>query len=123
MLKYHLNLVRIWYQNPSIFHPNSRQKTPRKPASFFVTILVSKIIQNLMKTPSKMLDRNCASPPWATLARSNRVLGLKDTFKGPQAAHFGVIWTSFGPNFQAVQPVLTSFLGQLSFAKYNSQFV
>ena len=58
-----------------------------------------------------------------TLVTLNLVLGLKDTFKGRQAAHFAVICTSFGPNFQAVQPVLASFLGQFSFAKYNSQFV
>ena len=99
MLKYHLNLVRIWYQNPSIFHPNSIQKTPRKPASFFVTFFVSKIFQNLMKTPSKMLGRNCATPPWGHFGQIKPGSWSQGHLQGPSSCsfwrHMDLIWTKF----------------------------
>ena len=99
MLKYHLNLVRIWYQNPSIFHPNSIQKTPRKPASFFVTLFVSKIFQNLMKTSSKMLCRNCATPPWGHFGQIEPGYWSQGHLQEPSSCsfccHMDLIWTQF----------------------------
>ena len=99
MLKYHLNLVRIWYQNPSIFHTNSIQKTPGKPASFFVTIFVSKIFQNLMKTRSKMLCRNCATPPWGHFGQIKPGSWSQGHLQGPSSCsfwrHMDLIWSQF----------------------------
>ena len=130
MLKYYLNLVRIWYQNPSIFLPNSIQKALRKLASFFVTIFVSKIYQNLsifdqnsmpklhlketssfdadsvskvfqneVEKPSKMLGRNCATPPWGHFGQIKPGSWSQGHLQGPSSCsfwrHMDLIWTQF----------------------------
>ena len=64
MLKYHLNLVPVCYQNHSIFAPNSIPKTPLKSTLFLDAVLVSKIYENEAKREPKMLGRNCANRPW-----------------------------------------------------------
>ena len=68
MLKYHLNLVPVCYQNHSIFAPNSIPKTHLKSTLVLDAVLVSKIHENEAKREPKMLDRNCANRPWTLLS-------------------------------------------------------
>ena len=55
----------------------------------------------------------------STLTTSSLILSLKATFASPQGSHFALIWTLFGPHFQALQPALTSFSGQTACAEHN----
>ena len=119
MLKYHLNLVRVCYQNPSIFAPNSIPKTHVKPTSFLDAVLVSKSMRMKPKGNSKYLVGTAQIDFGSTLTTSSLILGLEATLTSPQGAHFVLIWILFGPHFQALQPALTSFSGQISCAKQN----
>ena len=75
------------------------------------------------KTVPKCLVGTAAIGLGTTLTTSSWVLGLQGAFTGPQAVHFDLIWSPFGPYFQSLQTVLTSFPGQISPGKFNSQFV
>ena len=67
MLKHHLNLVRIQYQNCSFLSLKLNEKGTTKTNLIFACTLPSNILQNSMKKRSKMLDRNCANWPWGRL--------------------------------------------------------
>ena len=99
MLKYHLNLVRVCYQNPSIFAPNSIPKTHVKPTSFLDAVLVSKIYENEAKREPKMLDRNCANRPWEHFDHIKPDSWSQGHLHKPSRCsfcpHMDTIWTPF----------------------------
>ena len=68
MVKSHLHLVRIWYQNQSTNHLISGAETHLKQTSSLDAVCVSKVFQNEIQNDSKMLDRNwwqtALGPTW-----------------------------------------------------------
>ena len=46
MLKWHLNLLRFWYQNPSKIHFKSMEKEPRKQTPVFEGFYLAKYPEN-----------------------------------------------------------------------------
>ena len=99
MLKYHLNLVRVSYQNPSISAPNSIPKTHVKLTSFLDAVLVSKIHENDAKREPKMLYRNCANRLWEHFDHIKPDSWSRGHLHKPSGCsfcpHMDTIWTSF----------------------------
>ena len=64
LIKYHLQSVRIWYQNLSIVNHISIPIACLKQASSCYTILDPKVFQNVSQKDPKMLGRNWRKRPW-----------------------------------------------------------
>ena len=133
MLKYHLNLVPVCYQNHSIFAPNSIPKTHLKSTWFLDAVLVSKIHENEAKREPKILGRNCANRAWTLLSLPSLLSDGHVPSKIPQNAlsrpprvlpeHLKATKTaSETACIKASKQFLNEYLKQTSFAPWVMQF-